>query len=53
MLELEENKKQLIELNKKLKELGESLWHNSIRRKTKKFRRKNYTRKFLVKYARI
>ena len=41
MLEFEENKKHLQDLQSKLKELGESLWHRKFKRKIKDTRRKN------------
>lgn len=41
MLELEETIKLLQELNEKLQNLGESLWHTKLRNHTKRTRRKN------------
>ena len=47
MFELEENNRKLQELENKLKSLGESLWHNKIRRKVTRTRKTNNARKFL------
>lgn len=47
MLELDENSKLLDKLNKKIIDLGESLWHISIRNRTITFGRTNNERKFL------
>ena len=41
MLELEENLKELQNLEEKLKELGESLWHREVGKRVKRIRRTN------------
>ena len=51
MLELEEVIKQLQELNDKLQNLGESLWHTKLRNYIKRTRRKNHTASILGRYT--
>lgn len=41
MLELEEAIKQLQELTEKIKNLGESLWHTTFRKKIRRIRKRN------------
>jgi len=41
MLDFEENKRNLQNMQSKLKELGESLWHFKIRKRIRKIRRRN------------
>ena len=41
MLDFEENKRQLDDMQNKLKELGESLWHCKLKKKTKRVRGAN------------
>ena len=47
MIDFEENKKILHQMELKLKELGDSLWHLKIRKYSKKFRKLNNRAKFL------
>ena len=47
MLEFEENIKKLQNLNQKVIELGESLWHRNIGKKVKTIRKSNTPRKLL------
>lgn len=42
MIELEENTRLLQLIKEKIKELGESLWHYYIRKRTRKIRTRNY-----------
>ena len=51
MLDFEENKRHLQNLELKLKELGESLWHIKIKRRIINFRRKNKQCKFLGRFT--
>lgn len=41
MIDFEENKRHLQDLQLKLQELGESLWHFKFKRRIKNIRRKN------------
>ncbi len=41
MLDFEENRRILANLDKKLKEIGESLWHNKIKKRARRIRTKN------------
>lgn len=50
MIELEENLKLLKNLEEKLKDLGESLWHFYIRKRIKKIRSRNSKAKLLARY---
>lgn len=50
MLDFEENKRQLEQLQTKLKELGESLWHTKPKDRISTIRRKNKSGKFLGRY---
>ena len=49
MFGLEENSKLLEELENKLKELGESLWHFKIGKWIKGIRKRNIKRRFLAR----
>ena len=49
MLELEENTRLLKNLEEKLKELGESLWHCKTRTRIKRIRKRDYARKYLAR----
>ena len=42
MLDLEENTKELLKLDSKVKSLGESLWHRKVKTGNRKFRTRNY-----------
>ena len=47
MIELEENKKELLELKSKLESLGESLWHRYNNQKTRRIGKQDIKSGFL------
>ena len=47
MLDLEENSKLLENIDRRFKNLGESLWHRKSRKRVRKFRKTNIRRRFL------
>lgn len=47
MIELEENKRQLLDLNKRVESIGESLWLKRDRKQDTTIRTKNYARRIL------
>lgn len=53
MQDLEENLRILSSQKDKLKDLGDSLWHYQIRRRTKKFRKRNHKTRILGRQSEI
>ena len=53
MVDLEENKRNLIYMKNKLEEIGGSLWHPIFREEIKWIREENYSRWFLDESKRI
>ena len=50
MVDLSENTRKLENLEKRLTEMGDSLWHSKAIKKVKRIRSRNTKRRFLVRY---